>query len=258
MSRGPEDADIVKLAFELAEAVATFVEHARRFFYEVMLSGHRCPECGGTMVMVREGRCRCGSCGAEFDPTVAFQRCTDCGGVLRLRVRRYRCHGCGADVPSHFLFDGLAFDAEYFRLKVAESRQRKKARREILRTRVAENRSEEMEKPMADLHDIPGLLESLNGLTVGVDVSAWLPFCRGFDLGKYQRHLEACIGRAEVREVRFDDIPPLEENARLDRIWRFIAVIFMAHFGQISLLQEGQVITVRRNETDREGQEIPG
>jgi hypothetical protein len=56
----------------------------------------------------------------------------------------------------------------------------------------------------------------------------------------------------------FDDIPPLEENARLDRIWRFIAIIFMAHFGQISLLQEGQVITVRRNETDREGQEIPG
>jgi len=133
--------DIIRLAFRLAEAVTGFAGRAKQLYYAVMLMGHECPRCGGGLVMEGEGKCRCNSCGDEFDPTVAFQRCGTCGGRLELRVRRYRCTQCGADVASRFLFDGLAFDAEYFRQKMTESRQRKRELRERVREMLAESRS---------------------------------------------------------------------------------------------------------------------
>ena len=129
------------LALEMAEAVEAFMEKARRFFYSVMLIGHRCPRCNGPLTTVSEGRCRCGYCGHELDPTVAFQRCPDCGGAPRLSVRKYRCRQCGRDVTSRFLFDGLVFDREYFRHKMLESRQRRKELRERVRQMLAESRS---------------------------------------------------------------------------------------------------------------------
>ena len=69
------DIDIIKLAFDLATAVQAFIAHARRFCYEVMLSGFACERCGGALAMIAESRCRCSACGHVFDPTVAFQRC---------------------------------------------------------------------------------------------------------------------------------------------------------------------------------------
>jgi len=62
------------LAFEMAEAVEAFMRKARRFFYSVMLIGHQCPRCHGSLAMISEGQCRCVSCGNEVDPTVMFQR----------------------------------------------------------------------------------------------------------------------------------------------------------------------------------------
>jgi len=117
--------NIVDRAFEMARVVENFVQKARHFFYCVMLVGHRCPKCDGSLQIVAEGRCKCNSCGSEFDPTVAFQSCSSCGGTPVLRVRKYQCKDCGSDIRSKFLFDGLVFDAEYFRQRVAQSRQRK-------------------------------------------------------------------------------------------------------------------------------------
>jgi hypothetical protein len=57
--------------------------------------------------------------------TPAFQRCDACGGELAVAIRRYRCRQCGADATLRFLFDGLVFDAEYFRQKMYECRSRK-------------------------------------------------------------------------------------------------------------------------------------
>ena len=255
MSHKSEEIDIIGLAFKLAEAVSRLLAHARRFFYEVVLSSYACPRCGGTLAMLRDGRCRCTACGLDLDPTVAFQRCSACGGVPVLRISRYRCRACGADVPSRFLFDGLVFDAEYFRQKMTESRHRKCDKREQVRKMLAESRSGPVSPPPADLEAIPGLLDALNGLTVGVDVAAWLPLCKGFDLNRYQRHVQAYLSEVELG---FDDIPPLDQDARLDRIWRFIAIIFLAHAGQVIIEQEGQRILVRQNEADREGQGVPG
>lgn len=80
--------NIISLAYTLTDLVAAFAARSRRFFYAVVLMGHDCPECGGSLAMIREGRCRCDCCGVELDPTLQFQRCTACGGAPVLRIRR--------------------------------------------------------------------------------------------------------------------------------------------------------------------------
>ena len=248
--------DIIGLGLSLVEAVAALAGRARYFYYSVMLAGHVCPACGGNVSMVAEGRSRCRSCGHELDPTLAFQRCSSCGGKPELRVRRYRCRGCGADVASRFLFDGLVFDTEYFRQKMVEHRQKKKEQTERVRKMLAESRSPVLEMSGAtDLTAVPGLVEALNGLTSGP--AAGIVFQRGsdFDLERHESHLEAHIHEFPVS---LDEIPSLGEDGRKERIWRFVAAIFLAHAAQIDIWQEGETIMVMKHETNGEGQDIPG
>ena len=87
--------DIIRQAFRLMEAVTGFAGRVRKLYYAVVLLGHRCPSCDGKLVMVGEGLCRCRSCNYEFDPTVTFEKCSNCGGSVVLSVRRYRCKECG-------------------------------------------------------------------------------------------------------------------------------------------------------------------
>jgi hypothetical protein len=248
--------EIVRLAFDLAARVETFVGHARVFYYQVMLSGHGCPDCGGPLLMIAESRCRCVSCGLVFDPTVAFQRCPSCDGQVRLHICRYRCRRCGADLRSRFVFDACVFDAEYFRARMAQSRERHRERREEARAAAMESRSDVLKPGCADLDRVPGLLDALNGLVGIPELAAWAPLAgKSFDLNRYQAHLEAHLAAAESD---FDELPPLDDNARLDRIWRFVALIFMAHAGLVELRQERATIVVIRRGTDREGQGVSG
>jgi len=247
--------NIIGLAFRLVGRVEAFAGRARSLYYAVMLMGHMCPDCGGRPFMLGEGRCRCQSCGQTFDPTIEFQRCPGCGGRLRLCVRRYRCESCSMEVTSRFLFDGVAFDAEYFRKRMAESRARKKELREQVRQLLADCRSRPLTPGPFDLGSVPGLEQALNGLIAGTKQALlWRPK-EGFDLKRYQRHLQAHIGPSELS---LGEIPPLGEDARKDLIWRFIAAVFMAHAGLIRVWQEGQTIMVMQRETDREGQDVPG
>jgi len=247
--------DIIRSAFRLVEAVTGFAGRVRQLYYAVMLMGHECPRCGGSLVMKGEGKCRCESCGDELDPTLAFQSCGVCGGRLELRVRRYRCTQCGADVASRFLFDGLAFDAEYFRQKMTESRQRKRELRERIRKMLAESRSPHLDPMPADLTALPGLADALNGLVAGTnEVVPWHPGT-GFDLKRYQSHVEAHIHEFPIG---LDEIPALTEDVRNDLIWRFVAIIFMAHAGLVDVWQGGPTIMVMKHETDGEGQDISG
>lgn len=181
------------LALDMGKAVELFMQKAKRFFYSVMLFGYRCTKCNGSLIMASEGRCRCASCGGEFDPTVAFQRCSECGGVPVLKVRRYECKGCGSDIQSRFLFDGLAFDAEYFRQRTMESRQRKKEQKERVRQMLAESRSSDLPLQAADLAAVPGLLDALNGLTEGLDFAFEKESRDKFDLKRYEMHIQAHI-----------------------------------------------------------------
>lgn len=246
-----QETTIIDQAFDLAKAVEMFRTHARYYYYEVMLSGHACPRCAGRLSMIGESRCRCLSCNATLDPTTVFQRCSVCGGSPRLRVCRYQCRRCGADMLSRFVFDGHPFDREYFRQRMAESRERTREEQERTSAMVVESRSEVVAPPAADLESVPGLVEALDGLVGAPEIAAWLPLAKGFDLSRYQTHLEAHIGAIEVY---FDDLPPLDGNARLDRIWRFIAIIFMAHAGLIEITREaGAIIVVRKDEANGKG-----
>ena len=233
------------MGFRVAAAVAAYSQRVRRFFYAVVLSQRFCSRCGGDLVMIKESRCRCANCGHELDPTVAFQRCSDCGGRPKISVRRYRCSSCGADVPSRFVFDGLVFDAEYFRAKMAESRLRKQEERALRTTSPITTRSAPLDSEPIDLRSVPGLVEVLDRLTSRQESGFPWPVPHGFDLRRYESHIRAHIGPFEVS---FDDIPPIEEDARKDRIWRFVAIIFMAHRGVLTIRQQGRTIMVIEND----------
>lgn len=246
---------IIRLAFDLSEATQRLVDKARQFYYWAMLFGHRCPRCGQALRMMAEGRCRCGGCGHELDPTIVFQRCPNCGGVPALRIRRYQCRQCGHDIRSRFLFDGLVFDAEYFRVKMAQSRRRKSEQRERVRQMLAESRSGVLSLGHADLHTVPGLADALNALTMDTDGLSWVETRAEFSLRRYEDHVMA---HTCDYPLSLTEIPPLGNDMRKDLIWRFIAVIFLAHTGMIRIWQEGHDVMVMRYETDREGQDVSG
>ena len=247
--------NIIAMAFDMAKAAGLFVEKAKKFFHSVMLLGHRCPKCHGSLVMVTEGKCRCTACGLEFDPTVQFERCLNCGGVPVLHVRKYQCRNCGGEIKSKFLFDGLIFNADYFRQKVAESRDRKKKQRDRVTQMLAECRSSDLPLDGIQLEAVPGLVEALNSLTLGIDEAVKIELRDGFNLERYEMHV-----RNHLRDFpqTLGQIPPLIENGRKDLIWRFIAVIFLAHTAVVDIWQDGQDIMVIKHETNRERQDVPG
>ncbi len=246
---------IIDAAQRMLEAVSQFVRRAREYFYHVQLSGHACPRCDGPLAMASEGKCQCLSCRYEFDPTAEFQRCSSCGGEPRLRIRRYECSRCRSQVVSRFLFDGLVFDADYFRQKMVEHRGRKREQRERVRLMLTESRSGIVDQAAIDLGAVPGLTEALDELSAVTE----LPFVyeprNGFDLRRYQAHVRAHIGAIPKT---LEEIPPLGDRAKIDRIWRFIAIIFLAHAGVVHVWQDGSTVMVMQCETNREGQDVLG
>ena len=245
---------IIQFAFDMTEAVHRLRERVKQFYYAVVLSGHRCPRCNGGLMMTAESRARCGACSHELDPTATFQRCI-CGGVPELRIRRYCCQECAADIHSLFVFDSLVFDAEYFREKMAESRERNREQRDRVRQLLAESRSNVVQPEPAALESLPGLLEALNALTQGLEPRLSLPEGSGFSLKRYQNHVQAHL---QPFPVSLREIPPLGDDARKDLIWRFIAILFLAQAGIVEIWQDGQDIMVKQRETDTEGQGVPG
>jgi len=246
--------NILTLSFEMAAAVRQFLEKTRRFYYVVMLFGCRCSKCNGPLSMVAEGRCRCDACGYEFDPTVAFTRCSNCGGVPVLRVRRYQCRQCGGDIRSPFLFDGIVYDARYFRRKMAESRQRKAELKRRVQEMLADCRSGPLALGATDLASVPGLVAALDGLTADLEQMVQGQSRDGFDLDRYQEHVTSCL---EAGSARLRHMPPLIENRRLDLIWRFTAVIFLEQAGLVHTRQQGLTIWVMKID-DGEGQAVSG
>lgn len=244
--------NIIRWAFRLLDRVVGYAGRARGFYYEAMLLGHACPRCGGKLLMVGESWCKCRGCGYQFDPTAAFQRCQACGGSVSLHVRRYHCTRCGGDVTSKFLFDGLVFDNNYFRQRMAESRLRRRQQRERVRQMLASSRSQDLAMPGADLNAVPGLLEALNALSGGLgNRPRWKP-AEGLDLKRYQNHIQAHLGDFPIN---LEEIPPLSEDARKDRIWRFVAIIFLAHDGAVDLRQKGPTILVMKHD-DAKGSDL--
>jgi len=104
---------------------------------------------------------------------------------------------------------------------------------------------------------IPGLAEALDGFVGSpIPVELLRAFIRNgeYDLDRYQQHILAHVG---TFTCDFEDVPALVENQRQDRIFRFIAMIFLSHTGRLHLWQEADRIRVRKRETDEQGQGIP-
>ena len=139
------------------------------------------------------------------------------------------------------------FETEYFRQKVAESRQRKKEQRERVRQMLEESRSADLPLGAVDLTAVPGLLDALNSLTSSSDTAFEVESCGEFDLNRYETHIEAHV---QDFPISLCEIPPLSEDLRKDLIWRFIAVIFLAHAGIINVRQQQEEILVIKREAD--------
>jgi len=247
--------NIITVAFDMAKAVEIFVQKAKRFFYSVMLLAHSCPSCHGSLIMIAESKCRCTTCSFEFDPTVQFERCLNCGGEPVLRIRKYQCSKCHSDIMSKFLFAGLIFNADYFRQKVTESRERKKEQRERVRKMLAECRSSDLSLEGIQLDAVPGLLETLNSLTQDNDEAFKVEQRDAFDLERYEMHVR---NHLQDFPLSLDQIPQLIENGRKDLIWRFIAIVFLAHAGIVDIWQDGQDIMVIKHEVNGKRQDILG
>ena len=226
---------------DVLERVATYKQEARQFYWEVLLSAHACPECGGSLYAAAPGRCTCRS-GHSLDPTLAFQRSPCCQAGLRKLISHYACSRCGRSVPSRFLFDERVFDAAYFRERMRQSRERRIEQRRQLQHRIVSARSQWLVlDDLPGIGDVPGLLEDLSEFISqeqGPALQASPALSRDvFDLTAY----EAAIRQALTPDgTLFSDIPPLSTKHRLDKARRFVGLIFMEHVGEVLLTPFGQ------------------
>ena len=244
----------LRLGLVLIHAVAGFRQHARLFYYKAALLGHTCPSCSGALRMQGDNTAVCRRCKNSIDPTASFQCCERCGGSLRRKQTHYTCSLCGAPAPSRFAFDPIRFDQAYFAQKMRESRQRHSQHIARFQERLILSRSDRQYlSEMPDARDIPGLSEALDrmaGMPLPKELIRRFLESPEFDLERYRRHVLESIG---ICEVLFDEIAPLLEDVRRDRIFRFVAAVYMNHEGEIELFQQDEVLVVARNEPDPEG-----
>jgi predicted RNA-binding Zn-ribbon protein involved in translation (DUF1610 family) len=235
----------------LVDAVTSFKRRVRRFYYRVVLLARPCLACGSSLTMQRDDLAVCSACGNSFDPTIEFQRCASCRGRLRRNRSRYECSRCGAHAQSQFAFDPAVFDRAYFARRMRESRERKRERKSQRHERLILARSRRIvscEKPSLD--DVPGLSDALDemaGLPLPEELVRRFMQDPELDLDHYERHILENMG---IEAAFFDHIPPLLDDRRRDRIFRFVACVFMCHRGRVKLLQQNDALVIERHEPD--------
>lgn len=239
---------MIRAGQQIQQRVDEFREKARRLFYAVMLFQRECSSCGNTgLVMVRDSRCRCRMCKAEFDPTIKFQTCPDCDRAVLLKIHHYWCPHCQRPVRSTFCFDQKVFDAAYFREMMRESRDRKRQEVEKLQQLLLDARSPPfwpdenpaLEDPMRFAQDLGDILAMLPA-----DGNVKKPLARPrYDTKAYRNHI---LERVQGCVVEFEGISALVDDRQLDRIYRFITVVFLDHEGLLEIEQhhDGRITLV--------------
>ena len=128
-----------------------------------------------------------------------------------------------------------------------ESRDRKKRKREEIRRLLAASRSETlvfMEEPALDT--IPGLVSDLNEFIQGENLEFSDPIYENrdiFNIEKYWSHIQSVLG---WDPVHFSEIPPLDDDYRKDRAYRFITLIYMQNDREIDIEQDGNDLFVQK------------
>ena len=231
---------IIEAGDRVLSIVSTLRDKARGLFHAVMLFQKECVSCGACeLEMVRDSWCRCRACGEKFDPTVRFQSCIECDAPLILKRHHYWCPQCKQPVRSRFCFDEAVFDPAYFREMMRESRERKREEVERIREMLATSRSSTYFPEDAPVLDDPegmdAALSCFLGLALeGID-SAEATGVPAFAFDLYRDHI---LGLVSGCVVDFDGISTLIADSRLDRIFRFIAVIFMDQAGEVWIEQD--------------------
>jgi len=234
------------------DLVSRYRDHARAFYCEILCAAHPCPTCGAKMQMASAYEWRCG-CGVTLDPTVEFQRSLCCQARVQRRRCHYVCSRCGAPAVSTFLFDERLFDARYFSEKMSESRQRRIRRKEALRRFLAASRSKDLivlEFP--DNAVIDSVFQAIDGLVEarqGDDMADY----SGSDAFRMEAYREILLASLQGRSVRFDALPQVCADPRLDRARRLMTLLFMEQSRQVWLEQRNQEIMVIPYETHSEG-----
>jgi DNA-directed RNA polymerase subunit RPC12/RpoP len=228
----------------IREHVHLYRTNARRFYYEVIMIQHPCPRCGEKLHIAGPSSARCANCDLTLDPTTHFQVSPCCGGKLVRRALHYACSTCGTIVASRFLFDEALFDSRYFALRMRESRERKRQRRQETAALLATARSNDLlltEVPETD--SIPGLADDLVKFLEYASVSSCndIVVRSEFRLEDYRRVILEAIRDAVIR---FEAIPSIEQDSRLERARRFTTLIFMEQAHELVLEQQGDDILV--------------
>ena len=234
----------------IREHVHVYRTNARRFYYEVVMIQHPCPRCGDKLYIASPSSARCVNCDLTLDPTTHFQVSPCCGGKLVRRALHYACSTCGAIVASRFLFDEALFDSRYFALRMRESRERKRQRRQEVAALLAASRSNELllaEVPEID--SIPGLTDDLARFLEYAGMTSYdrTAIRSDFHLDDYRRVILEAIRDAIIH---FEAIPRIEQDSRLDRARRFTTLIFMEQAHELVLEQQGEDILVVPREVD--------
>ncbi|MCX7013702.1 MAG: hypothetical protein NTW86_14305 [Candidatus Sumerlaeota bacterium] len=154
-------------------------------------------------------------------------------------------------MPSRFLFDERLFDQQYYCEKMRESRERKARKIEQLKAMLAASRSGVLWiTEMPPLEAIPGLELELDGFIGSISLLPLAEFLGqdGFNLEHYRRSILGSVPPGCI--IRFSAIPPVFEDSRLDRVRKFIALLFMEQSREALLTQEGEEIKVEIYEAD--------
>lgn len=231
-------------------SVKTFKERGKAYYFDVLFSKYRCPVCTKKPNINGLSQAECG-CGHLFDPTLQFQRSSCCNARLIRQIYHYVCSQCGKYVKSLFLFDERLFDKEYFREMMAQSRERKKQKREQF-SQILRDRSDELVlKDSFDLEELENFYDDLDAFIIpaGSELPELTPEIEEFNMLRYRNHILTLFSN----EVLFSSITPLSEDTKKDRTWKFITLIFMEHEREVWLTQYGNDILVKRYETHCEG-----
>jgi hypothetical protein len=150
----------------------------------------------------------------------------------------------GIDVPVE-----NPFDRHYFASRMAEARERRKIERIRRIGEILAQRSGPVvfDEPIC-LDAVPGLTDALNGfvnIPIPIEIIHRFMGRDDFDLEGFQQHILTSLGDSVTT---FDDLPPLLEQERKDRVFRFITLVFLAHTRKIVLWQEEERIWVKKNE----------
>ena len=231
---------------QVQKHVDDFRNKARSFYFDVILSAVKCPQCQGRLHMCGQSQCQC-ECGLTLDPTLEFQISPCCGAKLNRKTYHYACFSCGKTVVSRFVFNERVFDAAYFKEMMRVSRERKQRKREEIRQLLAASRSDRLELMVVpDLDTIPGLVTDLDEF-INSQTETHQDFETGlrdtFDMADYRYHILAGLG---WNPVGFSEFAPLNDDRRRDRAWRFITLIFMQNDQEVEIEQGEHDLLIQR------------